>query len=242
MAAADDLIRRENDLHAQLIAGGKLAERSENGLAIFRYAPGHDSYYYPERTEKHGLLLHFTTGYLSGDLATLTPTSGHVSVAYVIGRAGRIYELYDPDFWSHHIGRQPFVSTRNYVGIELTNMGPLKEVGAQMNNWYPDGRFERRYCLASESELYRTLQRPYRGIAHFATFTSAQYAALGALLDRLCGRFTLPRRFLPPATRFDLFSSPAAAQAFRGVTSHVNYIGDGKWDIGPAFDWAAIGA
>jgi N-acetyl-anhydromuramyl-L-alanine amidase AmpD len=242
MATADDLLKRENDLHAQLLASGKLAERSENGLAIFRYMPGHDTYYYHERTEKHGILLHYTTGYFSGDLGTLTPTSGHVSVAYLVGRTGRVYELYDPDFWSHHIGRQPYVSTQNYVGIELTNMGPLKPVGGQMNNWYPEGRYERRYCLANEAELYQALERPYRGIAHFATFTDAQYSALDKLLGRLCARYSLPRTFLPPEKRFDLFASPAAARAFRGITSHVNYIGAGKWDIGPAFDWARIGA
>ena len=49
------------------------------------------SFFYPEETAKRKIVLHFTMGYLKGDIATLTKQ--HVSVPFVIGRNGNIYNV-----------------------------------------------------------------------------------------------------------------------------------------------------
>jgi|SRR6218665_130206 len=63
---------------------------------------GDKSYYYEEETAKKKIVLHFTMGYLKGDIATLT--KGHVSVPFVIARNGVIYNLFASKYWSYHLG------------------------------------------------------------------------------------------------------------------------------------------
>src|SRR5262245_53443198 len=60
------------------------------------------SYYYQEQTTKRKIIIHYTMGYLKGDIATLT--KGHVSVPFVVGRNGNIYNLFASKLWSYHLG------------------------------------------------------------------------------------------------------------------------------------------
>jgi N-acetylmuramoyl-L-alanine amidase len=60
------------------------------------------SYYYKEETVKKKIILHFTLDYLKGDIATLT--TNHVSVPFVVGRSGLIYNLFASKYWSYHLG------------------------------------------------------------------------------------------------------------------------------------------
>ncbi len=54
-------------------------------------ASGDESYYYRSRFEKDQIVLHFTMGYLGGDIATLSKHDYHVLVPFVLGRNGTIY-------------------------------------------------------------------------------------------------------------------------------------------------------
>src|SRR3569623_2598586 len=55
---------------------------------------GNTSYFYREVLNKKRIVVHFTEGYLKGDIATLTKTDNHVSVPFVIARDGTIYNLW----------------------------------------------------------------------------------------------------------------------------------------------------
>ncbi len=42
---------------------------------------------------------------------------------------------------------------------------------------------------------------------------------------------------MPPDKRFE---GTKDVLSFKGIVSHINYRPSGKWDIGPAFDWATM--
>ncbi len=57
------------------------------------------------------------------------------------------------------------------------------------------------------------------------------------LLRFLTNKFNIPRQFLPEDKRFVTTND---VLQFKGIVSHINYRTSGKWDIGPAFDWAGM--
>jgi len=203
-------------------------------------ADGNTSYYYREVLNKKRIVVHFTEGYLKGDIATLTKTDNHVSVPFVIARNGTIYNLWTSTYWSYHLGtgavggNQPTSSSS--LAIELSNIGPLTLSGTSLHTGYGDV-----YCDVADTEYYTQLPEPYRGYSYYATFTDAQYTSLAILLRFLTTRYNIPRTFLPEAQRYQLFNSDAEALASTGIVTHVNFRPAGeKVDIGPAFDWARV--
>ena len=80
-------------------------ENSNMDYVLAKPKNGDESYYYADAQEKDQIVLHYTMGYLKGDFAQLTRSDNHVSVAFVIGRNGTIYNLFASRFWSYHLGR-----------------------------------------------------------------------------------------------------------------------------------------
>jgi N-acetylmuramoyl-L-alanine amidase len=210
-----------------------------------RPASGDRSYYDTTKVPKDQIVLHLTEGYLRSDVAMLTRPGTMVSVPYLLGRNGTIYEVHPPDAWSYHLGpgavggNQPRSSRT--IGIELSNVGPLRRSGQSLiTNLSAPGKPDI-YCTAAETHAYRSAS--FRGYEHFATLTELQYEALFALLRHLLARFQIPPVLLHPSQRT---STVPGIAAFRGITTHVNYRETGKVDIGPAFEWdrlaEAIGA
>lgn len=203
------------------------------GVVRCRPASGDSSFYYQQQFIKERVVLHFTAGYLKGDIATLTRPNYHVSVPFVIARDGTIYNLWSSSYWSYHLGQEAIggntpMSQRS-VAIEISNIGPLNQVGNELQNIYDSP-----YCTTGERQYYT--QHSYRDFDYYATFTDEQYDSLVALLRYLTGRYNIPRRFLDPPYRYEL--RPDIAN-FYGIVSHVNFRRD-KVDIGPAFDWDRV--
>lgn len=196
------------------------------------------SYFYDVQHPKDQICLHFTMGYLKGDIATLTKPDYHVSVPWVLGRNGITYNLFPSWCWSYHLGSGAVggnqVRSQRSIGIEISNIGPLRLDGGELLTAYSEGGRRDVYCSAAETEYY--LKAPYRGWDHYATFTDAQYQSLIGLLKYLTSRYDIPRQFLPPGERHETTSS---TPGFRGIVSHVNYRKD-KTDIGPGFDWDRV--
>ena len=192
---------------------------------------GDESFYYKSRFEKDQIVLHCTMGYLGGDIATLTKSNYHVSVPFVLGRNGTIYNLFPSFYWSYHLGPGAIggnkYRSRRTIGIEISNIGPLTLQGEKLNTDYRDT-----YCTSDQQTYY--LEQSYRGYEYFATFTDGQYDSLILLLRYLTSRYRIPRKFLSPTRRFEAGSF---VKDFRGIVSHVNYRAQGKVDIGPAFEW-----
>jgi len=198
---------------------------------------GDKSFYYQEETAKRKILLHFTMGYLKGDIATLTKE--HVSVPFVIGRNGTIYNLFASKYWSYHLGPGAIggntAMSRESIGIEISNIGPLKLIGDNLVTTYSNTDV---YCSVAETQYYTKLSTQYRNFEYFATYTPAQYEAVRQLLNFLCAKYNLPKSFLPDPQRYQVMDD-AGFKNYTGIVSHVN-CRTSKVDIGPAFDWNKI--
>ena len=149
-----------------------------------------ESYFYRTRYEKKQIVLHYTIGYLKGDIATLSKHRYHVSVPFVIGRNGSIYNLFPSYYWSYHLGRGAIggnaAQSKKTIAIELSNIGPLLREGNDLVTIYGDV-----YCTLDQERYY--WRQSFRGYDYFATFTEAQYQALIVLLRYLTARYEIPR-------------------------------------------------
>jgi N-acetylmuramoyl-L-alanine amidase len=198
-----------------------------------------DSFYVKEKFPKQRIVLHFTAGYLKGDIAKLSEPGNHVSVAYVIGRGGAIYQLWDDAWWSFHLGKGSSGGntemSKQSVGIELSNIGWLKKIGTNLVTSYSDRDV---YCRTDETGFYTKLPTPYRGQSYYATFTEAQYTSLSKLLQLLLAKYpAIGRSFLPEPLRYEHLARP---EKHTCIMSHVNFRATGKWDLGPAFRWDKV--
>lgn len=203
-----------------------------------RPASGDESYFYKEVFPKKRIVVHHTAGYLRGDIAALTRKDNHVSVPFVVARDGTVYNLWSSRYWSYHLGKGAeggnSEMSRSSVAIELSNLGWLRPKGDTLVTYSGDP-----YCTLDDRDAYRKLDKPFRSYVYYATFTDAQYRSLGSLLRYLTRTFDIPAEFLPEPQRYAVHPG---VDRFRGITTHVNYQPEsyGKWDIGPAFDWARV--
>lgn len=195
---------------------------------------GDQSFFYKEEVPKERIVLHFTAGYLKGDIATLTTIGNHVSVPFVIARDGTIYNLWPSRYWSYHLGAGAqggnTQMSKTSIGIEISNIGWLRRTGGDLVTYF---RNDDVYCSLDETRFYGQVP-PYRGQSYFATFTDQQYDSAARLVRYLSANYGIPPVFLDDAERFDVVDAIAS---FRGITSHVNYRPTDKWDIGPACEW-----
>lgn len=207
-------------------------------------------YYYAIEHPKERIVLHYTAGHLGSDLGALTRDHYHVSVAFVIARDGTIYQLFPSKYWSGHIGKgigndgTGNAQDKRTIGIELSNFGYLTERDGNLETCYsrlkaPNGSIGRPdiYCPVSETNAYIKTEQPFRGQRYYANFTEEQYNSVIILLRYLTSTYNIPRDFLPEPMRYQTVEGVVD---FHGIVSHINYRRDGKWDIGPAFDWTKV--
>lgn len=201
-----------------------------------RPSSGDKSYFYPAKFGKDQIVLHYTMGYLKGDIASLTKPNNYISVPYLIGRNGTIYNLFASDYWSYHLGEGALggntVRSKATIAIELSNIGPLKKIGNNLVTTYNDNDV---YCSLNQRQYY--CEGPFRNFNYFATFTDQQYDSLIALLRFLTSNYKIPRKFLD---KEKFHETTAEVSSFNGIVTHVNYRSSGKTDIGPSFDWERI--
>jgi N-acetyl-anhydromuramyl-L-alanine amidase AmpD len=240
MPLAKDVASYEKDAFAVMMRDGELAPGDENSVSVFDCSPrGRSGYFYRKKKKKKRIVLHFTAGFLGGDLDTLTRRNYHVSVSFVVARDGRVYRLFDTDHWSYHLGKAAIggntACSSTSIGIEISNIGPLRKRGNWLWNTYGT-----KYCRTNENQYYTTGPE-YRSYTSYATFTNAQYLAVNDLITALCDKHEIPRSFIPKSRRFKTFANPESGRAYTGICSHVNYRKYGKTDIGPMFDWDKIG-
>jgi len=196
------------------------------------------SFYYNEVVPKERIVLHYTAGYLKGDIGRLTTQGDHVSVPYVVGRSGDIYRLWDDAKWSYHLGSGvPGGNTemsKRSIAIEISNIGHLIKSGQNLVTSYSSTDV---YCSLADITQYTKLETAYRGQTYFASFTDAQYASVSKLLEYLLAKFPAINHTLVDLTqRYVVMQN---APSYKGIMSHVNFRAD-KLDIGPAFSWDKI--
>ncbi|MVM39373.1 hypothetical protein GO730_20340 [Spirosoma sp. HMF3257] len=216
------------------------------------FTPHRTNYYHAVEHPKQRIVLHFTAGNLRSDMQSLTQQDRHVSVAFVIARDGTIYQLFSPKFWSGHlgegVGNQKGTGNpqdKATIGIEISNYGFLVPRDGNLETIYSRLKDPNTgkigpvdlYCSQTNTAAYQKMATPFRDQSFYPTYTPAQYDSLIILLRYLTSKFTIPRQFLPEPKRFQTTTD---VLAFKGIVSHINYRSSGKWDIGPAFDWATV--
>ncbi|GAA4274039.1 N-acetylmuramoyl-L-alanine amidase [Aquimarina gracilis] len=201
---------------------------------------GDTSFFYQEKNTKTQIVLHYTAGYLKGDVAALSKPNNHVSTPFIIARNGKILNLWSSAYWSYHLGSGAIGGNTNgskrTIAIEMSNIGFLKRIDNKLVTVYSDTDV---YCDISEKQFYTKLESPYRGELYYARFTRRQYHSLQLLLRYLTAEYDIPREFLPEEKRY-ITGAENELVNFKGIVSHVNYRSSGKWDIGPAFDWKKV--
>lgn len=243
MPLANDLESYERTTLNWHNSQGELSDGIWEGLPVIDFNPhGRDNYYYSSSYTKKKVLLHYTMGFLGGDMSALTMDNYHVSVAFIVARSGKIIRLFNPKYWSYHLGKGTKggnkAMSREAVAIEISNIGPLEKSGNWMWNYYGD-----KYCRVNETNHYIDLGQKYRNYRYYARFTQEQYATTKQLLQKIVTKFGIEEKFRESATRYNIFPDSSSARNFRGICSHVNFRPPSeKTDIGPAFDWGAIGA
>ncbi len=209
-------------------------------------ANGYRGYYERERVSKKRIVLHFTAGNIKSDINVLTKQKDgyakwRLSVPFVIARDGTIYQLFGSGYWSYHLGTGAVggndQSSKESIGIELSNYGPLIRDGNNLLTVYSKPSRPDVYCTINETHKYTKLPTPHNGYQYFATYTDAQYESLIVLLRYLTTKYNIPRKFLPERKRYNANYETAM---FKGINSHLNYRKTGKWDIGPAFQWNRV--
>ena len=201
---------------------------------------GDTSFYIQEKHPKNQIVLHYTAGYLKGDVAALSRPNHRVSVPFIIARNGTILNMWSSAFWAYHLGSGAVGGNTNgskrTIAIEISNIGFLKRIGDNLVTVYNDTDV---YCHIDDTNFYTRLETPFRGEQYFATYTSKQYTSLAILLKYLTAEYNIPTSFLPEEKRFGVVGKEEIVN-FKGVTSHINYRSSGKWDIGPGFDWKQV--
>jgi N-acetyl-anhydromuramyl-L-alanine amidase AmpD len=218
-----------------------------NGLL---YTPPRTNYYYLTAHPKKRIVLHFTAGNLRSDMMSLTTQDRHVSVAFVVARDGTIYQLHPSKGWSGHIGKGIGQAGKNLqdkasIGIELSNYAYLVPRNAQLETIY--SRIKNpstnvigpvdAYCRLDQTDAFSKLDTPFREQVYYASYTPEQIESTIILLRFLTAKYNIPRAFPAIEKRYTTFDDVVS---FNGIVSHINFRKNGKWDIGPAFDWDTL--
>jgi N-acetyl-anhydromuramyl-L-alanine amidase AmpD len=89
------------------------------------------------------------------------------------------------------------------------------------------------YHLLDDKSLFSKVDKEWRGFTYFDAYDEAQMDGLFWLLQYLCDKFNIPRKFLSgDMSRFDI----SLAVDFKGILSHANVRAD-KTDVHQKFDW-----
>lgn len=195
-----------------------------NGHEIIQLKAAFDSYYTHTATAKTQIFLHFTVGMVTSDIATLSRQDTKVSVSYVVDRQGHIYQLFDPKYWSYHLGGSAVggnsVLSKQSVGIEISNYGPLKKDGSSFIDAYKN-------TYTTHPDDVYTIPA-YRGYSYFAKMTDIQIDAVCYLIKYLCSTQSIPDTFKD--NMGTTFKTAKEATAFKGICCHTDVRTD-------KFDW-----
>jgi LysM repeat protein len=197
------------------------------------------SQYFANEFPKDLIVLHFTAGQSAASAHSAWINSPlEVATAYIVDTDGKVYECFDPKHWAYHLGIAGAASAnhkhdKRSIGIEIANVGPLKEDPADPNrlNWWPNN-FGTKWCTKADTGKY--VKASYRGFDYFASYPAVQSSSVAALVDHLCAHFGIPKT-LPPASKRTVCDLTHFAK-FSGIAAHQNFRPD-KSDVGPAFGW-----
>jgi len=181
-------------------------------------------------TEKKQIYLHFTAGGPNAKnvINYWDSNQTRVATAFVVDGGGSIFECFNPDYWSYHLGVK---GTRGRldkasVGIEICSYGPLKLKNGEYYAW--PGNYSKKKIPASE--VY-TLPRGFRGFQYFHAFNDGQIATTEKLCEYLIEKYKIPVQYEFDYTWFD-YNEEVVRNTTPGIWSHTTVRKD-KFDLYP---------
>jgi N-acetyl-anhydromuramyl-L-alanine amidase AmpD len=177
----------------------------------FIYFPS-DQYFQGEGTSKEQIVLHHTVsgdkGGVGGDIKWWRDKGERVATSFIIARDGGIYQLFNTNYWAHHLGiTSEFITqegttksnkylNQHSIGIEIDSWGGLKQgKNAQGElGWYPTIMFDKDRqsqeirkgaSPVTDVTFYNEktgYPRGFRGFYAFETYTQTQIDAVRDLI------------------------------------------------------------
>ncbi len=177
-----------------------------------------DAEYFKTTNEKSGICVHHTVGGTARSTFNWwNQDSNMVGTAYIIGRDGSVYNVFEPESWAWQFGLpwgydDKIAFEKRFIGIELASEGGLLE---------EDGKF---YCFdrispkteKPEEEVFDA-GSDYRGYRYFDKYEPEQLDSLVELVNHLCDEFNIPRRVQEDSTKY----YGKQLQDFEGIIGHV---------------------
>lgn len=163
-------------------------EKFEKGLSK-------NQYYESEYKKKHIFLHHTAGGSAQGAINWWNSAPDHVSTAYIIDRAGRVFECFPPQYWAYALGLKGGTEIEKAsIQIELVAWGSLLE---RNGKFYTYTKEEVPEC---EVEDFSWMSDGlWRGKRYYQGYTDEQIDSLGFLLQKLIKDFKIelqPLHFL----------------------------------------------
>ena len=180
---------------------------------------------------KTSIVLHLTAGYPG--FSWLMGGADHgCSAHFILGRDGWAYQLVPTEYEAWHATWW----NQNSVGIEVDNIGMLKEKKGNLVSMYGSNDV---YCSKDDKGVY--VEKQYNGFKYWASWTEVQYTSCARLIKAICHKHKIPLYILPEERRYKPFNKKGPdRQKFRGVCSHVNIAPENRADIGPYIDWPRL--
>lgn len=188
------------------------------------------SQYIQQKTKKTQIFLHFTAGGPKAENVINHWESNETRVAtpFVIDGDGDIFECYDPDLWSYHLGIKGTKGRldKTSIGIEICAYGPLKLKDGKYYAWPNDYSTK----IIPPEEVY-TLNRGFRGFKHYHAFNDAQINSTEILLEDLIKRYDIKVQYEFDYGWFD-YNNDVIRNTLPGIWSHTTVRQD-KFDLYP---------
>lgn len=175
---------------------------------------------FPAQQAKTGICLHHTVGGTAASSINHWKTdNAHVGTAYMIGRDGTVFEIFDPKAWAFQFGLKGwstpdrFAFEKRFIGIEIASEGGLTE---SEGNLYCFDRVSTRTRFARTRAFDSGAD--FRGYRYFAQYKKAQVDSVIALVNHLCDTLEIKRQIPKNYLKFhgqDL-------KNFEGVIGHIH--------------------
>jgi len=176
-----------------------------------------DDQYFHNGSKKTGIALHHTVGGTASSTLNWWKTDGQmVGTAFLIGRDGKIYEVFDPEGWAWQFGlkwssEEKIKFEKRFIGIEIASEGGLIKSGGKL------------YCFDRISDKTRKNEdeafdygEDYRGYRYFDKYETAQIDSLIELVNYLCETFKIPKKL--PKKYLDYYGKDLID--FEGIIGH----------------------
>lgn len=236
-------LQNTGEVDSDTLSALKLSQtRKSEEMTVPRQPVGYDipvnskyrlnnSQYIKQVFEKTQIFLHYTAGGPSAKnvIDYWNSDEPQISTAYVIdGNTGIIYECFNPDYWSYHLGVKGTKGRldKASVGIEICAYGPLVEKKGKFYAW------PKNYSsVIIPNERVCSLDRDFRGFHHFHALSDEQIASLEMLLSFLIEKYDIKVQSSFDPTWFD-YNPSVIANTLPGIWSHTTVRKD-KFDLYP---------